>query len=140
MANKYIGLQYPVMKTPRGLFAQKQNVDQIKADLLQLLLTNPGERVMMPDFGTPLRRLIFDPNDFSLELEARRMVAESIQRWEPRIEITNIEVTANFDQADLHPDDPGDDREAILGIKIQFVDPQNISQVDELVLELPMGA
>ena len=82
---EYIGMQYPLEKTPRGLLAQKRGVDQIKADLLQLLLTNPGERVMLPTFGTPLRELIFEPNDIVLEIEAQRMVSESIQAWEPMI-------------------------------------------------------
>ena len=78
---KFLGLQYPLVKTPRGIMAQKSGVDQIKADLLQLLLTNPGERVMLPNFGTPLRRLIFEPNDPTLLQQARDMIAQSIENW-----------------------------------------------------------
>jgi phage baseplate assembly protein W len=63
---KFLGLQYPLAKSSRGILAQKVGVDQIKADLLQLLLTNPGERVMLPTYGTPLRKLIFEPNDNNL--------------------------------------------------------------------------
>lgn len=138
MAN-YIGVQYPLEKTPRGLMAQKRDVDQIKADLLQLLLTNPGERVMLPTFGTPLRKLFFEPNDPTLAVEAERMIAEAIQTWEPRIEIQNITVTSNFATDDLATDDPGDDRESILGIKIEFYDPGNITQLEVLTLEVPTG-
>ncbi len=139
MTDKFLGLQYPLVITPRGVMAQKKGVDQIKADMLQLLLTNPGERVMLPTYGTPLRKLIFNPNDPTLAGEAKRMIAESIKNWEPRIEITNIQVTSNFDSEDLHPDDTSHEREAILGIKIEFVDPENISEVQNLVLELPVG-
>ena len=70
---KFIGLQYPLVKNPRGLLAQKNGVDQIKADVLQLLLTNPGERVMLPNYGTPLRKLIFEPNDDGLIAEAKKL-------------------------------------------------------------------
>lgn len=139
MADKFLGLQYPLTRTPRGILAQKKNIDQIKADLLQLLLTNPGERVMMPLFGTPLRELFFNPNDELLVEEAKRMLAESLKVWEPRIVVTNIIITNGIDKNSLHPDDSLEDVGHILGIKIQFVDPSNITQVEELVLELPTG-
>lgn len=139
MTVKFLGAQYPLVKTPRGLLAQKKGVDQIKADLLQLLLTNPGERVMMPTFGTPLRRLMFEPNDKALTIQAKQMIANAIIQWEPRIVITNIEVTAGMDSDSLSPLDSMDEQEAILGIKISFVDPQNISQIEALVIEVPIG-
>jgi phage baseplate assembly protein W len=119
--------------------AQNKGVDQIKADLLQLLLTNPGERVMLPEYGTPLRELFFEPNDPTLEVEAKRLIADSITRWEPRIEIQDIQITSSFDSLDLNPDDPGDDIESILGIKISFVDPEDITEIEELALEVPLG-
>lgn len=136
---KFLGLQYPLVKTPRGTLAQKSGVDQIKADLLQLLLTNPGERVMLPEYGTPLRKLFFEPNDATIEAQATAMIAKSISMWEPRIIVSNIQVTSKFDRRDLNKDDTQDDVESILGIKIQIVDPENISEVNELVLELPIG-
>ena len=139
MTDRFLGLQYPLMLTPRGIMAQKKGVDQIKADLLQLLLTNPGERIMLPTYGTPLRKLMFNPNDVFLEIEAKNMIVASILNWEPRVEITNIKVTSQFDPNDLHPDDSGDELDAILGIKIEFVDPENISQVESLALEVPLG-
>ena len=137
---KFLGLQYPIQKTVRGLLAQKQGVDQIKADLLQLLLTNPGERVMLPTFGTPLRELMFEPNDTSLELQARQMIVESIKKWEPRIVIQNIAVSSKFDESNLNIDDTLEEVEGILGISIKFVDPENISEVQELKLEVPIGS
>ena len=140
MKRRFLGLQYPVVKTPRGLFAQKQGIDQIKADLLQLLLTNPGERVMLPTFGTPLRELMFEPNDPALELQARQMIAKSITDWEPRIVIQNIAITSKFDERNLNIDDTLDEVEAILGISIKFVDPENISEVQELRVEVPIGS
>ncbi len=135
----FIGLQYPLRKTPRGTLAQSTGVDLIKADLIQLLLTNPGERVMLPDYGVPLRSLVFDMNDGDLERRARLMIETAIRRWEPRVELESIVVTSNFDPDDLAPGDDGTNREYILGIKIRFYDPQNISEVNELVLEMPLG-
>jgi hypothetical protein len=136
---KFLGLQYPLVKTARGVLAQKSGVDQIKADLLQLLLTNPGERVMMPLYGTPLRKLVFEQNDAALEIQAKQMISDAIVNWEPRVVITQIQVTSQFDKDDLSPLDTKEDADAILGVKIDFVDPDNISEIESLVLEVPIG-
>lgn len=137
---KFIGLQYPLVKTPRGTFAQKSGVDQIKADMLQLLLTNPGERVMLPEYGTPLKRLFFEPNDTLLEDQARKMILDSLNQWEPRVAITDIIVTSNIPSELLNPEDAMEDKEHILFIKIEFVDPEDITEIQELALEIPLGA
>lgn len=139
-SKRFLGCQYPLVKTPRGILAQKNGVNQIKADLLQLLLTNPGERCMLPDFGTPLRRLLFEPNDVILEAEARNMIANSIRKWEPRIELEGIQVSSIIDPNDLNTNDSGEDSGHILSIKIIFRDPTNISEVQELVLEVPLSS
>jgi len=140
MRAKFIGLQYPLTKTPRGTFAQKTGVDQIKADMLQLLLTNPGERVMLPEFGTPLKRLFFEQNDTLLEDQARRMILESLNQWEPRVEITGVSVTSKVPREVLHPEDTMEDTDHILFIKIEFVDPVDITEIQELELQIPLGA
>ena len=139
-SSKFLGLQYPLVKTPRGIMAQKTGVDQIKADLLQLLLTNPGERVMLPTYGTPLRELFFEPNDKTLESKARQIIAESIITWEPRIVVSDIQITSNAPKSSLNQYDSFDEKDAILYIRIKFIDPENIQSVEELVLERPVGA
>ena len=139
MSERFLGLQYPLVRTNRGILAQKRGVDQIKADLLQLILTTPGERVMLPEFGTRLRDLLFEPNDLTLEIEAQRIISKAILRWEPRIALQNIEITSNFNPNDLGNNDSQEELEAILGIKIEFIDPENITEIQELRLELPIG-
>lgn len=136
---KFIGLQYPLLKSARGTFAQKTGVDQIKADVLQLLLTRPGERVMLPEFGTPLHKLIFEQNDTMLENTARNMIANSLRLWEPRVEVTAITVTSNMPDGLLAADDPREDKEHILFVRIEFVDPEDITEVQALALEIPLG-
>ena len=141
MAVKFLGAPYPIIKTPRGLLAQSNGVDQIKADLLQLLLTTPGERVMTPLFGTPLKKLIFEQNDVALEVQARNMIVEAIDTWEPRIIVNNIRATSgdNFDRSKLNNSDNLEQAGYILGIEIEFFDPNNITEIESLVLELPLA-
>jgi phage baseplate assembly protein W len=138
--SKFLGLQYPLAKSSSGFLSQSSDVDQIKADVLQLLLTNPGERVCLPDFGTPLRKLMFEPNDSVLEAAAKNMIAESMNKWEPRIVVKDIIITSNFPESNLNMLDDGTESGAILGITIQFINPQDIQTVEELKLELPLNA
>lgn len=135
----FIGAPYPIVPNVRGLLASPGSLEQIKADLLVLLLTNPGERVMLPDYGTPLRDLMFEPNDPVLWQRAKDMINQSIRKWEPRITVDQIQVSGNIDPASLAPNDPRQNLANILSIQIIFKDPQNILAVDELRLELPLG-
>ena len=137
MAN-FLGLPYPVVKNPLGFFRTQSGVSQIKSDLLSLLLTNPGERVFLSDFGTPLKRLIFEQNDTILENMAKNMIAEAISIWEPRIAVNQIEVSRSVPSSSLNEADPGEDIDNILYIKITFVDPEQISEVQELRLQIPL--
>lgn len=92
---------------------------------------------MLPGFGTPLRRLMFEPNDAVVQQQAKDMIVESIRRWEPRITIDEITITTGFD--DLNPEDTLYENKHILGIKIRFFDPETIQEVQELVLEVPLA-
>ena len=135
----FLGVPYPTVKNPLGYWYSQSGIDQIKSDMLCLLLTNPGERVMLPEFGTPLRRLLFEPNDAALVEEARNMIINSLRRWEPRIAVQNIEVSTNIDETSLNNNDDKTQVENILFIRIIFVDPQNIKEVQQLSLQVPLS-
>lgn len=137
---KFLGVPYPLVKDARGYFRSQGGVPQIKSDLLILLLTNPGERVMLPDFGTPLRELVFEPNDASLQIKAREMIINAIKKWEPRISVEQIDVTSNVQEGDLGSDDDYTEKDSVLMIRVKFLDPANIQTVQELNLEVPIGA
>lgn len=134
----FLGIPYPVKKTPLGFFYSQGGIDQIKSDMLVLLLTNPGERVMNLNYGTPLRQLFFEPNDPTVQLQARNIIINSIKKWEPRVAIRNI-VVKPVDQSQLNSQDKRTEKEYILFVQIIFVDPQNIKQVQELTLEVPLS-
>ncbi|MCE8419231.1 GPW/gp25 family protein [Rhodovulum sulfidophilum] len=63
----------------------------IRQDLLLLLLTVPGERVMRPAYGCHLDRLLFQPNDETLAGLAIHYVRQAMARFEPRIEILRLD-------------------------------------------------
>ena len=93
---------------------------------------------MNPNFGTPLRKLLFEPNDATIQIQAKKMIADSIKRWEPRIAVEQIEVST-IDDNSLNINDNKTEKDHILFIRILFIDPQNIKEVQELTLEVPLS-
>lgn len=137
MITKTYGLAFPVTKNPLGFFHSSTGLDVVKSDLMILLLTNPGERIMLPQYGTDLRRYFFEPNDPSTHEQIVSIISQAISTWEPRITVESIDV-GFVDQNNLNPDDNKTQTEHIVSITIKFFDPNNIAQVDSLVLELPL--
>lgn len=68
--------------------------DQIKYNLINVLLTNKGERVENPKFGSDLKRFIFEvSNDESYE-NIREEILFTIERYfRNKITVTNISIT-----------------------------------------------
>jgi phage baseplate assembly protein W len=137
--SKFLGIPYPVRKTAKGFFCTTSGINQIKSDILILLYTEPGERVMLPNFGTPLRQLAFDQNDSTIQFKAKNIISTAIKKYEPRVVVTGIDVSNVPDPSILNPLDDGTQTAHILSIKILFVLPQNQNEVQQLVLEVPLG-
>lgn len=137
----FIGAPYPISRHPLGMLRSQKGVNQVKSDLLVLLLTEPGERVMLPEFGTPLKQFFFEQNDSVIVERVREVIANSIRTWEPRIAVTDIEVTNSRDRVDpsLNPTDNGEEADHVLMIRIRFTDFDDIQSVQELKLEIPLG-
>lgn len=135
----FIGAPYPIVENSKGFLASQSGINQVKSDLLCLLLTNPGERVMLPAFGTPLKELVFEQNDFLVVEKAREMIANAIKAWEPRITVEQINIQNGPGNIVLSDEDLGQDVDHILSIQILFFDPESIQDVQELVFELPLS-
>jgi phage baseplate assembly protein W len=65
----------------------------IKQCLWVLFSTSLGERIMAATYGTALRRKVFDALTETLINDIRSLILKAILDWEPRIEVTRVEVT-----------------------------------------------
>ena len=94
--NIVIGVSLP-FNAP-GVFNKTYSTkDQIKSNLINLLLTDKGERIMNPEFGTDLRRLLFD-NMTNLNSEVLKLkIIDSINIFIPEIILGEVKVEPNFD-------------------------------------------
>jgi len=68
--------------------------EHVRGEILQLLLTSPGERPFLPSFGGGLRRLVFEPNDQVTLGLTKAAVMQALQRWlSERVEAVRLDVT-----------------------------------------------
>ena len=83
-------LRFPINNN----FEAISGVDLLLQDIQQLLLTIPGERVNRPEFGCNLRNQIWE--NISVVAEAGgAAIREALDRFEPRITVTNVDSTVN---------------------------------------------
>ena len=67
-------------------------VEKIHDSIYNILSTHIGERFMMPEFGSKLHTLIFEPNNAVFADLADFYIRDALGKWEKRIEVTNVEV------------------------------------------------
>lgn len=94
------GLSFPVVPGERDrALALVAGPDKVRQSILAILDTEPGERVMRPDFGCGLRRFLMEPNTVATRALIRHDVELALATWEPRVTIDRVEVVAGQDPA-----------------------------------------
>jgi uncharacterized protein len=77
--------------SPTGRLELVEEDRSIRQSILLLLSTLPGERIMRPDYGCALQRLVFSPNDDTTAGLAMHHVRQAVKRWERRIEVIGLD-------------------------------------------------
>lgn len=96
-----IGWKFPLQLNPSGGIARASREQKIKESILIILGTAKGERVMRPDFGADLHRLVFEPNNSVTANLAKHYVEEALILWEQRIQVKNVEARNEMDEGRL---------------------------------------
>jgi len=99
--NIVIGVSLP-FNAP-GVFNKTYSTkEQIKSNLINLLLTDKGERIMNPEFGADLRRSLFD-NITTTSIDLLRVkIIDAINIFIPEVELENVDVESNIDDNTLN--------------------------------------
>ncbi len=87
------GWAFPVAASGLSDVAVAAADEDVRQAILLILETAPGERVMRPDFGCGLRRLVFAPVSSTTLALARKEVLDALVAWEPRIDVNEVAVT-----------------------------------------------
>jgi len=82
-----------VVDERRTSVAVSEYEDSIRDAIRIILGTAKGERMMRPDFGCGIHELVFAVNDSGTQALVAFEVREALLRWEPRIEVLQVQVT-----------------------------------------------
>ena len=93
--NVKIGVALPLDE--KNMFSGTETViEQIKTNLINLLLTQPGERINLPNFGVGIKHILFEQN---IDLESlKEKIQNQINIYIPNINLGNITLTESEDK------------------------------------------
>ena len=76
-------IQYPfAIDAGLGVLAEENDYNKhVRQMMLQVLFTNPGERINRPDFGCGLRQMIFAPNSDVTANLLQVLIFQSLEKW-----------------------------------------------------------
>lgn len=100
------GFNPPFIGGPEKVMSRQEDDKLIRNDVLQLLLTVPGERVHRPNWGVNLRNFVFEQLDAGDIVTLRQEILDKIASYEQRITVISL---------DLYPDEENN------GLTIQLV-------------------
>lgn len=99
----------------------KNMADVVKQNLKTLILTEKGERIMLPEFGVGLKKFLFENMNQVTNIQLQSEIKDQVRKYMPFVEIKNINVLEDNDNLNK------------LIVVINFFVPA-LSLVDKLVL------
>ena len=99
-----IGVNLPFTRDNKtGWFDQSfTTLEAAKSNLRNLLLTMKGERLMQPNFGTDLMKLVFEQDDGTLIDRIRETIITAVDFWLPYLRLNTIEVNDSVETDDMN--------------------------------------
>lgn len=89
------GFNFPPRLGPDGRVALSAGPENIRQALHVILLTEPGERILLPEFGAGLGRFLFQPNTVATHRLIEERIVRALSLWEPRIRLESVTVEAD---------------------------------------------
>jgi len=121
------GIAWPPRVDGDGRLVLSADADNVREAIQVILLTEPGERVRLPEFGAGLGRFLFEPNIPATHIAIARQISQSLARWEARIRVAQVEVVA----------DPADPHAALASITYRLV---SSGQQAQMNFTVPVGS
>ena len=90
-----VGWAFPPCVGQDGHVSLAEYEEDIREAIRIILGTDPGERVMRPDFGAGLSQFVFEPVDATTMHLVKTRVQEALVAWEPRIDVLSVNVTGD---------------------------------------------
>ena len=100
-----IGILLPITGPNGEVFVSSYTtIEQTKSNVMNLLFTNEGERIMQPLFGCNLKKLVFEPITTVLVQRMYDIIRDKMQYWLPYVQIQQllIEPEPDLNQVNFH--------------------------------------
>jgi phage baseplate assembly protein W len=91
------GMAFPPRVQPDGSIAWSRGEDNIRESMRIVLMTEPGERLRLAQFGAGLGRFLFEPNTVTTHTLIAERIRDALARWEARIHVEEVDVAADRD-------------------------------------------
>ncbi len=93
------GLALPLQAGDNGALPLADGPEKVRQSIAIILDTEPGERLMRPEFGCGLRRYLMQPNTAATRAAMQREIQTALAAWEPRIKLDRVDVLPGADPA-----------------------------------------
>ena len=89
-----VPVNWPLLGVPdsQGRLHYPSLAEGVRQSIRIILLTSPGERLMRPNYGAGLERILHEPNTLTTRRQIRDLINDSLARWEPRILLDRVDV------------------------------------------------
>ena len=84
------GWGQPLLPDAHGRLSTVAGPEKVRQAIYTIIDTEPGERLMRPDFGCGLRRYLMAPDNPATRAGIRQAVESALGRWEPRIKVIEV--------------------------------------------------
>tara|TARA_B100000287_G_scaffold421034_1_gene461195 strand:- start:66 stop:467 length:402 start_codon:yes stop_codon:yes gene_type:complete len=74
-----------------------KNENAIARSVRNIILTNPGEKIFDPNFGSNVNNILFETVDDITAVSIQDEIENSLKNYEPRVEILNVLVDPDYD-------------------------------------------
>ena len=92
-----IGVSIP-FNAPQVFTQTYTTQDQVKSNIINYILTDKGERVFNPNFGSNIRRSLFENMSPTLLKNLQLTLQDELNLYFPNVNFTNINVSPNYDE------------------------------------------
>jgi phage baseplate assembly protein W len=97
---KVLGIGINQSSNNNGIFSTNYTtLTQAKNNLINLILTKKGERLMQPDFGCDVWKILFEPIDDNIEVSIENSIIKAVSIWLPYLNIN--EIIFDYDENDI---------------------------------------
>ena len=102
-SNIQVGMDLPIRRgdDKDGWFAtSKTTMEAVKNNIVNLLSTTPGERLMQPNLGVDLRNVLFEQMDESTEIRIQDIILDAFEIWLPFVQVLDIKIVSDNIETD----------------------------------------